>query len=54
MAIDPMRGGAVVTTTSIHLARLIAEELRRSHKGELDYRYNRSENLLRASWRRDE
>lgn len=54
MAIEPMRGGTLVTTTSIHLARLIAEELRRSHKGELGFRYNRAENLLRAAWRRDE
>ena len=54
MEIEDIRGGAMLTTTSIHLARLVAETLHRSYKGELAYRYNRAENLLRASWRREE
>lgn len=54
MRIEEIRGGVVLTTTSIHLARGIAEALRRSYKGELGFRYNRAENLLRARWRRDE
>jgi NMD protein affecting ribosome stability and mRNA decay len=54
MAIEEMRGGIVLTTTSIHLARRIAEALHRAYKGELRYHYNRAENLLRASWRRSE
>jgi NMD protein affecting ribosome stability and mRNA decay len=53
MEIDDIRGGAMLTTTSIHLARRVAEALRRSYKGELGYRYNRAENLLRANWRRE-
>ena len=53
MNIEAVRGGVLVTTTSVHLARLIAEALRRSFKGDLGYRYNRGEKLLRAAWRRD-
>lgn len=52
MGIEDIRGGVLLTTTSIHLARLVAEALHRAHKGELNYRYNRAENLLRANWRR--
>lgn len=52
MAIDETRGGVLLSTTSIHLARRIAEAVRRAHKGELRWHYNRAENLLRASWQR--
>ena len=54
MTIEEARGGIVLTTTSVHLARRIAEALHRAYKGELRYRYNRAENLLRATWRRSE
>ena len=54
MAIGEARGGILLTTTSIHLARRIAEAVRRAHKGELRWHYNRAENLLRASWSRSE
>ena len=54
MKMEDICGGALLTTTSIHLARLIAEALGRSYKGELRYRYNRAENLLRATWRRSD
>lgn len=43
---------ALVTTTSVHLARLISEALYDSFKGQLDYSYNQEENLLRATWSR--
>jgi hypothetical protein len=39
-----------ITTTDAHLARRIGEALRRAYKGELSYRYNRGEDLLRVSW----
>lgn len=54
MAIEDARGGILLTTTSIHLARRIAEALHRAYKGDLRYHYNRAENLLRATWSRSE
>lgn len=39
-----------VTTTSVHLARLIAEALHHAHKGSLEFHYNKDEWLLRARW----
>lgn len=52
MAMEDVDGGVIVTTTSVHLARLIAEALHGSFKGELDFQYNRQQNLLRANWTR--
>ena len=52
MAIAPAGGGALVTTTGVHLARRIAQALRHSFKGELESRYHKAENVLRASWNR--
>jgi hypothetical protein len=54
IGIENAGGGARVTTTSVHLARRIAEAVHKAHKGVLKYRYNREENLLRATWRRDD
>lgn len=54
IATENARGGARITTTSVHLARRIAEALHKANKGELKYSYNREENLLRATWRRDQ
>jgi len=52
MAIDS-RGAAVeVTTTGTHLAREIAERLHHAYKGELEFSYNKEDNLLRATWSR--
>ena len=45
--------GAQVTTTSVHLARLIGHALEHAFKGELSRSYNREDNLLRVRWRRD-
>jgi NMD protein affecting ribosome stability and mRNA decay len=52
MGIEDTSEGVVVTTTDTHLARDIAEALHNAYKGDLDYHYNKGENLLRASWNR--
>ena len=44
--------GSLVTTTDPHLARRIADALHDAYKGELRYRYNKEENLLRVTWSR--
>ena len=52
IAIEPSPDGALITTTDIHLARNIGDALHSAYKGELEYHYNRQENLLRVEWRR--
>jgi NMD protein affecting ribosome stability and mRNA decay len=52
MAIEDTAEGVLVTTTDTHLARNIAEAVQAAYKGELDFHYNREENLLRATWSR--
>jgi NMD protein affecting ribosome stability and mRNA decay len=52
MAIEDVEDGVLVTTTDTHLARNIAESVQAAYKGELDFHYNREENLLRATWSR--
>lgn len=52
MAIQPKDGGLEVTTTGTHLAREIAERVHHAYKGELEFSYNREDNLLRAAWHR--
>ena len=52
MAIAKDGEGLLVTTTDSHLARRIGDALHDAYKGELDYQYNKEENLLRVSWRR--
>jgi NMD protein affecting ribosome stability and mRNA decay len=52
MAVRDTAGGVEVTTTSVHLARLIAEALQHACKGELEFHYSKEENLLRARWTR--
>ena len=52
MAIEDTGGDVLVTTTDTHLARSIAEAVQSAYKGELDFHYNREENLLRATWSR--
>ena len=44
--------GVIVTTTGTHLARRIAEAVHDAYKGELEFHYNRDENLLHAAWKR--
>jgi len=52
MAIEDTADGVLVTTTDTHLARDIAEALYHAYKGELEFHYNKEENLLRATWSR--
>ena len=52
IAIQAQADGLLVTTTDIHLARGIGDALHSAYKGELEYHYNKEENLLRVEWRR--
>jgi NMD protein affecting ribosome stability and mRNA decay len=52
MAIEDVAEGVLVTTTDTHLARSIAEAVQSAYKGELDFHYNKEDNLLRATWSR--
>ena len=45
--------GALVTTTSVHLARRIGHALHSAFKGELSKSYSRGDNILRVRWHRD-
>lgn len=45
-------GGALITTTDIHLARGIGDALHHAYQGELEYHYNEQEHLLRVAWQR--
>jgi NMD protein affecting ribosome stability and mRNA decay len=42
----------LVTTTDTHLARRIGDALYDAYKGELEFHYNKEENLLRIAWSR--
>lgn len=52
MTIENTEHGVLVTTTDSHLAHDIAERLHAAYKGELEFHYNKEENLLRATWSR--
>ncbi len=52
IGVREQRGGVLVSTTGIHLARAIGEALASAYQGELQYHYNEGENLLRVQWRR--
>lgn len=52
MAIRDAEGGVLITTTDAHLARAIADAVHHACKGELEFHYNREDNLLRATWTR--
>jgi len=45
-------GGALVTTTDIHLANGIGEAIRHAYQGHLESHFNREDNLVRVHWRR--
>jgi NMD protein affecting ribosome stability and mRNA decay len=45
--------GLLVTTTSVHLARLIGHALHSAFKGKLRKTYSRGDNVLRVRWSRD-
>lgn len=53
MSIAADRGGLLVTTTDVHLPRLIGEALRRSHGGELRVRYDVHGCAVRVDWVRE-
>ena len=51
MAVEETKnGGALVSTTDIHLARGIGEALHHAYQGELKFHYNSEEILLRVNW----
>jgi len=52
MKVDDVKGGALITTTGIHLARDIGEAVHAAYSGQLEYHYNKEENLLRVHWSR--
>lgn len=52
MTIEDEGAGLLVTTTDAHLARRIGDSLHDAYKGELEFRYNKDENLVRVAWRR--
>ncbi len=52
MAIEDVEGGVRITTTDTHLARDIGEAVYAAYKGDLQYQYNKEENLLRVHWAR--
>jgi hypothetical protein len=54
MSIEDRPGGLLVTSTDVHLPRLIGEAMRRSHKGQLRVTYDRHYYSIRVEWRRDE
>ena len=52
MDIEDQDGALQVTTTDIHLARGIGEALHNAYRGELQFHYNKAQDLLRVHWRR--
>ena len=52
IGVEPVAKGVRVTTTDIHLARGIAKAVHHAFKGELDMRYSKDEQLVRATWSR--
>jgi NMD protein affecting ribosome stability and mRNA decay len=52
MAVEDSADGVLVTTTDTHLARSIGEAVHAAFKGELEFKYNKEENLLRVQWTR--
>jgi NMD protein affecting ribosome stability and mRNA decay len=52
MAVEDVPDGVQITTTDTHLARDIGEAVHAAYKGDLEYHYNKEENLLRVHWTR--
>jgi NMD protein affecting ribosome stability and mRNA decay len=52
MAVEDVEGGVQITTTDTHLARDIGEAVYSAYRGELEYHYNKEQNLLRVHWAR--
>jgi hypothetical protein len=54
MSIDPMPGGSLkITTTGLHLPRMLAHALERAHHGTLHTTYAPDQSLVRISWHRE-
>jgi hypothetical protein len=53
MSIEERPAGLMVTTTDVHLPRLIGEAMRRSHKGTLRVTYDRHYYSIRVEWRKE-
>jgi len=52
IAIEEVKDGVLITTTDVHLARNLGEAVHSAYKGQLEYHYNKQENLLRVLWHR--
>lgn len=52
IAIVDSADGALITTTDAHLARDLAQAVHKAYSGELEFHYNKEDNLLRATWSR--
>jgi NMD protein affecting ribosome stability and mRNA decay len=52
IGVEDVDQGVTITTTDTHLARDIGEAVHAAYKGELEYHYNKEENLLRVHWAR--
>jgi NMD protein affecting ribosome stability and mRNA decay len=52
MKIEDTKEGMLVTTTGTHIARDIAERVHDAYKGEVEFHYNKEDQLLRATWSR--
>lgn len=53
MAIRDTSDGLRVTTTSVHLARLVGHALKSAFKGSMRIAYNAQDNVARVRWSRD-
>lgn len=53
IAIEDQPEGTVVTTTSAHVARRIADGLHDAWKGTLELHYDKQQELFRARWTRE-
>jgi len=51
MATENESGKSLVTTTDIHLARMIGEAIHQAYQGELEFRYNTRRSLLLVNWK---
>lgn len=52
IGVETLSSGVRVTTTDAHLARGIAVAIHEAFKGDLDVRFSKDENLVRAVWSR--
>jgi NMD protein affecting ribosome stability and mRNA decay len=50
MEIREEEDALVITTTDMHLARLVGESIHRAYQGEIDYRYSKEGSVLRVGW----